>query len=164
MKRRTLPSPVVVIAASILCASCANSETRQDATHHTAESDPPGAARALSLGSEGLLNDDSTEGGNAIRCAAALKSTRETLTEMSNAVGATELAAIRAIERQYVREAIRLGAAGRQSANAVNRVIERQVLVGKDQSAQQAQLALACANSLQTRSQVRAFRPAGDRN
>jgi hypothetical protein len=150
MKKCTLQlRSLHVVTAFALLASCSNAETtEQRLPERTAEENPPGVARALSLGSQRLLDDGSDGAGRAIRCATALRVTREALAEMSSPVGPNELATIRAIEEEYVRDAVRTGAGAGQSATAVSRLIERQVHVAKSGRGQQAQIAMACINSL----------------
>lgn len=136
---------LIGLSLAVVLASCSDSGvTKPDPTSRASDTDPPGAAQALSLGGGGRL-EGKTDLDNALNCAVAL---RGTITAVGALRGddSEEIRALKEVQRIYRARAGELAEAEGKSANFAAREIERRSLTTF--APEQAQLAMACLTEL----------------
>jgi hypothetical protein len=112
-------------------------------------SDPPEVAAALSLGGR-LSQDPAGKYQSAINCSSALRLTADRLAPMAGGSASQAIDAVKRAAGYYRDRALQSEPSGRTGAS-VDSAIAQQLRDKRDDTAAQAQLALACLRALQSK-------------
>lgn len=124
---------------SVCLASCQDS-AEEPSPAAAINTDPPGAAKVLSLG--GQIPSDLSEEDADVNCAAALRITASTLSTMGNGAKAQGVRELQAAAKHFAREA------EQAQGGSAERVIRSKVAENAEDRSGQARLAIACIRRL----------------
>ncbi len=139
---------IIPALACILLASCSGRADQADPQHQVAK-DPPGAAKALSIGGR-IQDQDVGVFQGAINCATALRITASTLESMTTGANSNEVRFLAKAANIYRDQAVSAGNEG-ATPSLVQGAINRSVRENSKDTAKQAQLSIACMHMIAER-------------
>ena len=138
---------VATLSLTMTLAACSG-ETAPRADEREAVSDPPGAAAALSLGGR-VSSEGDSEFDVAVNCAAALRITARTLTQMTTGAQSQEIGMINRTADVFEQRAVEQSTSSDASGATTEAAIERRITEETESTGEQAQLAIACLRQME---------------